>query len=170
MRRIAFVSVVAMGLLATTYAQESARPGGSTTTPSPAGGQGSTSAQGSSSRANDTAKPIVVTGCITGTAGSFRLTNAMAASSTAKPGDNAIGTSGVASSYDLTARAGVDLSSHVGHKVEITGTPDASAAGSGSPGATGVDRSTAGSSGAATDRASDRPSAGAGGAASDRAN
>jgi hypothetical protein len=147
MRRIVSMSVLAVGLIAVTNAQEPARPGGD---------------------APSTAKAIVVTGCVTGNAGSLMLTNAMAANSTARPGASAVGTSGIASSYELSARAGLDLSSHVGHKVEITGTPVGIASGPGSPGASTIDRTTAGSSGAATDRASDRPEAGAAGAASDR--
>ena len=142
MRRTVSVSMIAAGLLATVYAQE---PG----------------------NAPATAKAIIVTGCIiTGSPGSFTLTNAMSANSTARPGSTA-DTSGVGYSYDLSARAGLDLSSHVGHKVEITGTPVGNAAGS--PGASRVDRSSAGASGASTDRASDRPSTGVAGASSDRA-
>jgi hypothetical protein len=136
MRRTVSVSMVAAGLLATVYAQEPGNP--------PA-----------------TAKAIIVTGCvIAASPGSFTLTNAMPANSTARPGSTAVGTSGVGYSYDLSARAGLDLSSHVGHKVEITGTPVGNAAGS--PGASRVDRESAGASGASTDRASDRPSAGGG--------
>jgi hypothetical protein len=143
MRRTVSVSMVAAGLLATVYAQEPGNP--------PA-----------------TAKAIIVTGCvIAGSPGSFTLTNAMSANSTARPGSTAADTSGVGYSYDLSARAGLDLSSHVGHKVEITGTPVGNAAGS--PGASRVDRSSAGASGASTDRASDRPSTGVAGASSDRA-
>jgi hypothetical protein len=91
-------------------------------------------------RTDASAKSIVVTGCVTGGPAAFTLTNAMAANATGKPGE-AVGTSGISSSYDLSARAGVDLAPHVGHKVEITGTPaEASAApgagAAGSPAAT----------------------------------
>ena len=144
MRRLGLTSLLAVGLFTIAHAQQ----------PAPAG-------------ATERAKAVVVTGCVAGGPGSFTLTNAMAASSTAKPGDSAVGTSGAGTTFELTAAtAGIDLKSHVGHKVEISGTPIGTTAGG--PGASRVDRSTAGSSGAATDRAADRPSGGAAGAASDR--
>ena len=89
----------------------------------------------------DGVQPVVVTGCIGGGPAAFTLTNAMAASS-AKPGDSPIGTAGISSSYDLTAKAGVDLAPHVGHKVEITGTPAPMTPGTG--GAASTDKPAAG--------------------------
>jgi hypothetical protein len=67
-------------------------------------------------------KSITVVGCITGGPAAFKLTQAVAATATAAKPETAVGTSGISTSYDLTPRAGVDLTSHVGHKVELTGT------------------------------------------------
>jgi len=107
MRHIVSTGVLAAGLFATAYAQVPASPAG---------------AQQPSARP-DQAKSIVVTGCVGGGPAAFTLSNAMAAASPAKPGESPVGTTGISSAYDLTPRAGVDLSVHVGHKVEITGTP-----------------------------------------------
>ncbi len=104
MRHIVSTGVLAFGLMATTFAQ------------APAGGQ-------QPAAKPDPAKAIVVTGCVAGGPAAFTLTNAMAATSTAKPGESPVGTAGISSSYDLTPQAGVELKAHVGHKVEITGTP-----------------------------------------------
>jgi hypothetical protein len=133
MRRIVSTCFVALGFVVAVSAQDRptsppAAPGGlsapqtpdtqrpSTPTPRPEGTAGQT----------DT-KSIMVVGCIAGGPTNFTLTNAMAAGSTDKPATGAVGTAGsagIASSYDLTPRAGVELKPHVGHKVEITGTPE----------------------------------------------
>lgn len=165
MRRIVSTYFLALGFVVAVSAQEpAARPQDASPSPAPAAGPSapqnpdspalSSPADQETPRPTGTAgqtpagadKPIMVTGCISGGPAAFTLTNAMAAGAAAgdKPGDKpaagAVGTAGISSSYDLTARAGVDLSSHVGHKVEITGTPAPAAASPGaatSPGAPG---------------------------------
>jgi hypothetical protein len=72
----------------------------------------------------DDAKVTTLTGCVAGGPSSFTLTKVAAANtSSEKPSDapSPVGTSGIASSYTLSARGGVDLSEHVGKKVEVTG-------------------------------------------------
>jgi hypothetical protein len=85
-------------------------------------------AQPSESRPpSDTAKAQTITGCVekgTG-ADSFILAEAgtgAAPAPGAKPGEKPAGTSGATKSYALMAKPTEDLSKHVGHKVEITGT------------------------------------------------
>ena len=124
MRHIVSTGVLAVGLFATAYAQAPASPAG---------------AQQPGARP-DPAKSIVVTGCVSGGPAAFTLSNAMAAASPAKPGENPVGTAGISTSYDLTPRAGVDLSVHVGHKVEITGTPAEAGSGAGTPAAGAGDK------------------------------
>jgi hypothetical protein len=133
MRRILSTCLLALGLVVSTYAQEPVRP--------PDAKPGAPAGAGAQQKPPDAPRPpaatgadakaITVTGCVAGGPAAFTLSNAMAAT---KPGDSAVGTSGISSSYDLTASAGVDLSSHVGHKVEVTGTPMA-ASGSAAPSA-----------------------------------
>jgi hypothetical protein len=71
----------------------------------------------------DDTKPMVVSGCLMGGPATFTLLNNSAAviarDKSSEPG--AVGTSGVVSTYSLTARDGVDLKTHVGQKVEVTG-------------------------------------------------
>src|SRR5687767_4937710 len=71
----------------------------------------------------DDAKPTVVSGCLMGGPATFTLLNTSAGQTarerSAEPGT--VGTSGVVSAYSLTPRTGVDLKTHVGQKVEITG-------------------------------------------------
>lgn len=70
----------------------------------------------------DDAKVVTMTGCVGSEQTIFMLSNA-------KPKDDdksrqaavPVGTSGVLSSYKLTPREGLDLRSHVGHQVEVTG-------------------------------------------------
>lgn len=74
------------------------------------------------------AKTQTITGCIQKGAGpdSFILaeagTGAAAPAPGAKPGEKPAGTSGATKSYALMAKPSEDLSKHVGHRVEITGT------------------------------------------------
>jgi hypothetical protein len=123
MRRTVFTCFVALGFVVAVSAQDPARPA----SPAAPGGlsapQNPDRPQGTAGQADD--KAIMVVGCVAGGPSDFTLTNAMAAGSTDKPAKpGAVGTAGIATSYDLTPRAGVDLKPHVGHKVEITGTPD----------------------------------------------
>ena len=86
---------------------------------------------------SDVAKTQTITGCVekgTG-ADSFILAEAgtgAAPAPGAKPGEKPAGTTGATKSYALMAKPSEDLSKHVGHKVEITGT--VSAASSPAPG------------------------------------
>ena len=66
---------------------------------------------------SDDAKPATFAGCLTGGPTGYMLTNV---AGNARSRDHAIGTSGVVAEYDLTPREGVDLSSHVGERVEIS--------------------------------------------------
>jgi hypothetical protein len=99
------------------------------------GAQGATD-QYKSTQKSDT-KGMTLTGCLQAgtTPGTFTLTNATTSQRasadkpteppTATPTEEAVGTSGKAKTYDLTAKTGVDLSAHVGHKVEVTTEPAA---------------------------------------------
>jgi hypothetical protein len=72
-------------------------------------------------------KAATLTGCLAGGPTGFTLATAVAgdahegASVPHERSSPAVGTSGVVATYDLTPRDGVDLSTHVGQKVEITG-------------------------------------------------
>ena len=71
----------------------------------------------------DDAKVMTISGCLGGGPSSFTLSNVVSATS---PGDKksegkAVGTSGALDSYVLTARDGVSLAPHVGHRVELMG-------------------------------------------------
>jgi hypothetical protein len=73
------------------------------------------------------AKTRTITGCIEKGAGadSFILAEAStgpAPAPGAKPGEKPAGTTGATKSYALMAKPSEDLSKHVGHRVEITGT------------------------------------------------
>jgi hypothetical protein len=102
----------------------------------------------------DDARTVVMTGCLTRSAGSYMLSGATAAAgedltvkskvktdvddddttvkSTTRAevdrdDDKAVGTSGTIRTYMLDPRTGVNLAAHVGHKVEIAGVmPDPS--------------------------------------------
>jgi len=104
-------------------------------------GYTSTAAQSASTEAKDK-DTITVTGCLQAgsTSDTFTLSNATEASAASSPtgtsGSSTTGSPGASGSsrsasskYELTASGTVDLKPHVGHKVEITGTPDKSAVG-----------------------------------------
>ena len=71
----------------------------------------------------DDAKATVVSGCLMGGPATFTLISnsapLTARERSAEPG--AVGTSGAVSAYSLSARDGVDLKTHIGQRVEITG-------------------------------------------------
>ena len=71
----------------------------------------------------DDAKPTVVSGCLMGGPTTFTLLDSSASvTARERSGERgAVGTSGAVTSYSLTAPDGVDLKTHVGQKVEITG-------------------------------------------------
>lgn len=69
----------------------------------------------------DGAKLVKVTGCLSGGPSKFVLTNAAIGQAPGTTGEQATGTSGIVSSYELTLRDGVSLAPHVGRRVELTG-------------------------------------------------
>jgi hypothetical protein len=69
----------------------------------------------------DDAKVRSFTGCITGGPTTFTLTNVAPVNTSDKPSDKPVGTSGATVAYLLTAKEGVTLAPHVGHKVEVAG-------------------------------------------------
>jgi hypothetical protein len=72
----------------------------------------------------DDAKAVVVTGCLAGGPTSFTLSNiapADASIARERRADAPVGTSGAIAMYQLTAREGVNLTTHVGQRVQITG-------------------------------------------------
>ena len=76
---------------------------------------------------DDKNKTVMVTGCVTDAMGHYTLTNAMisddALPTTSQTPPSSVGTTGsTGDSYGLT---GGELKAHVGHKVEVTGTMDA---------------------------------------------
>jgi hypothetical protein len=153
MRRIVCTSLIAFALAVSAAAQQSAPPAkpDAPTAPTQAPStiqrpDGAGLPQPSATSTSDP-KSITVVGCITGGPAAFKLTQAMAATASATRPETAVGTAGISTSYDLTPRAGVDLTSHVGHKVELTGTamPASSAtsvggAASAAAGAAGADK------------------------------
>jgi hypothetical protein len=92
-----------------------------------------------------TDKPISATGCVRqGADGKFYLTNASEGAS------SAVGTTGSApstpsassaseKSYRLQASMGVDLSKHVGHKIQVTGTEDKAMSSAGTSGSSATE-------------------------------
>ncbi|HEY7448772.1 MAG TPA: hypothetical protein VH702_11525 [Vicinamibacterales bacterium] len=83
------------------------------------------------------AKTQTITGCVEKGSGadSFVLAESSAAAAPApgaKPGEKPAGTTGATKSYALMAKPTEDLSKHVNHKIEVTGT--VSAAPSAAPG------------------------------------
>ena len=85
-------------------------------------------------------KPVTMTGCLTGGPTSYTLSDVATTRGAHETADAIIATSGESTSYMLTPRDGVELSTHVGKKVEITGvllaaagTPAAKRAGSDEP-------------------------------------
>jgi hypothetical protein len=99
--------------------------------PNPTGTTGATASQDPSQAGSKMAKggPLTISGCLKAgdTAGTFTLTKVKAGGAAGTTGDAA--GAGAASSSDkgdvnLTASASdVDLSKHVGHQIEVTGTP-----------------------------------------------
>jgi hypothetical protein len=79
----------------------------------------------------DKGKSSKLTGCIQSgtTAGTFELTNIKGKSAMA---DSSASSSSSSKTVKLVAAAGVDLSQHVGHQVEVNGSWSASASGSAS--------------------------------------
>ena len=84
-------------------------------------------AQAGVQRKGDDAKLVRIVGCLGGGPSKFVLTNAVVAEDPGKKDTRAIAASGIVASYDLTARDGVSLAPHVGHKVELTGVVTAAA-------------------------------------------
>ena len=88
-------------------------------------------AEQSAPRPQSDAKTQTITGCVekgTGT-DSFVLAEsgtAAAPAPGAKPGEKPAGTTGASKSYALMAKPTEDLSKHVNHKIEVTGTVSAS--------------------------------------------
>jgi hypothetical protein len=128
MRGIVSTCFVALGLVVATAAQQPVAPGKpdapTAPTQAPATIQRPDGAGVPQPSATSTSDPksITIVGCITGGPAAFKLTQATAATASAVKPETTVGTSGISTSYDLTPRAGVDLTSHVGHKVELTGT------------------------------------------------
>jgi hypothetical protein len=69
----------------------------------------------------DDAKVRSFTGCLTGGPTTFTLTNVAPVNPPGKSSDKPVGTSGAAVAYVLTAKEGVTLAPHVGHRVEVAG-------------------------------------------------
>ena len=83
-------------------------------------------------KTDDGGKVVTLKGCLSGTPSAFTLDHASSAvvASAEKREDRAkievnddatIGTTGSSSEYSLTPRAGVELTPHIGHMVEVTG-------------------------------------------------
>lgn len=74
------------------------------------------------------ANQVMVSGCLKpGTsAGSFILTNSGPAAAGSSSPPAAQGTTGSTKSYTIVAKPGEDLSKHMNHKIEVTGTVSAS--------------------------------------------
>ena len=85
------------------------------------------------------AKTVSVTGCLAAGADakSFALNDAMPASA-AKEQSKEAPKSSEMKSYRVTADESLKLTSHVGHKVTLTGTVEEAAAGAATPGAAGT--------------------------------
>jgi len=114
------VSTVLLGAQATSQQPPPDRP--TTTAPQPSEPRATPSAE---QKANQT----TISGCLKpGTsAGSFILTNAgMPAAAPGGTASAAQGTTGSAKSYAVVAKPGTDLTKHVNHKIEVTGTVSAS--------------------------------------------
>ena len=103
MRRVLSVSVFALALAATPLAAQD-KP-----VPAPAPAK------------PDAAKPVLLSGCLTGGPSSYTLSNVAVTHAAHEAADGPVGTSGASTSYSLTARDGVDLGDYVGKKVEVSG-------------------------------------------------
>ena len=73
-------------------------------------------------RKTDAAKPVLLSGCLTGGPSSYTLSNVAVTRVAHETADRPVGTSGASTSYSLIARDGVDLGDYIGKKVEVTGT------------------------------------------------
>src|SRR5688572_9182579 len=71
---------------------------------------------------SDAAKPVLLSGCLTGGPSSYILSNVAVTRVAHEAADRPVGTSGASTSYSLTARDGVDLGDYIGKKVEVSGT------------------------------------------------
>ena len=69
----------------------------------------------------DAAKPVLLSGCLTGGPSSYILSNVAVTRVAHEAANRPVGTSGASTSYSLTARDGVDLGDYVGKKVEVSG-------------------------------------------------
>src|SRR5688572_33486168 len=69
---------------------------------------------------SDAAKPVLLSGCLTGGPSSYILSNVAVTRVAHVAADRPVGTSGASTSYSLTARDGVDLGDYVGKKVEVS--------------------------------------------------
>jgi hypothetical protein len=69
----------------------------------------------------DAAKPVLLSGCLTGGPSSYTLANVAVTRVAHEAADRPVGTSGASTSYSLTARDGVDLGDYLGKKVEVSG-------------------------------------------------
>ena len=71
------------------------------------------------------AKPLTLTGCLESgsDAGTYVLSNAMprkaGTDKPSQPQGTTVGTAGAVTTYDLTPKEGVNLTAHVGHRVEV---------------------------------------------------
>ena len=125
-------ATVLVGAQATSQQPPPDRP--TTTTPQP-------SAQPSEPRATSPAeakaKQTTMSGCLKpGTsADTYLLTNAGMSSAAGSAAPTAQGTTGSTKSYAVTVKPGTDISKHVNHKIEVTGTvsPSTSASTSTAP-------------------------------------
>ena len=79
---------------------------------------------------DDAHKTVMLTGCLEASASlpGFRLKDVEQAAPAGKAGDAAVGTSGKALVYEVSAREGVDLAAFAGQRVTVTAIPDDSAA------------------------------------------
>jgi hypothetical protein len=69
----------------------------------------------------EAAKPVLLSGCLTGGPSSYTLSNVAVTRVAHEAADRPAGTSGASTSYSLTGRDGVNLGDYVGKKVEVSG-------------------------------------------------
>lgn len=98
------------------------------------------------------AKTISVTGCLAAGADdkSFTLNDAMPAAAAEKEQSKEAAKSSEMKSYRVTADPSLKLTSHVGHKVTLTGTVEEKGAGAATPGAAGTSGAAGGGKAAAS--------------------
>ena len=113
--------ILASTVLMSAQATSQPPPAPPTTAPQPSGQSASTSAE-------PQAKQTTITGCLKpGTsADAYILTNAGMAAPASGAAPAPQGTTGSTKSYAVMAKPGTDLSKHVNHKIEVTGTVSAS--------------------------------------------